>query len=301
MLKASAQQEYSRQDVLRMLAISPQQLRGWQRLGLVREAARFTFSDLIALKALQKLRENRIPPKQIGRALVSLKQKLSHVEHPLSELKISCDGRTIAVQVAGQRMEAISGQMLFDFDTAEIDNLKTFSVPAKGLTADAEREAEQWFQRGLDLEEGGAPMAAAIEAYDKAIHLNPNAAGALVNLGTIHYHLRKFPEAQRYYEQAIAVDPRYALAHFNLGNLCDEWGRLEEATEHYTTALKLHPNYGDAHYNMALLCERLGDYLGATRHWKAYLKVDPASSWSAIAKRQLEKLRQTVVHRGPNG
>src|SRR3981081_561455 len=101
-----------------MLAISNRQLRGWQRKGFIPPDDAFSFSDLIALKALQKLRENRVPSKQIGRALVSLKQKLTGVEWPLSELKIVSSGRSIAVQIAGQKMEAITGQMLFDFDTS---------------------------------------------------------------------------------------------------------------------------------------------------------------------------------------
>ena len=158
-----------------------------------------------------------------------------------------------------------------------------------------EQEAESWFQSGLDLEESGAPLSEAIAAYKKAVELNPNAAGALVNLGTIHYHLRKFKEAADYYQKAIDVDPRYALAHFNLGNLRDEQGQTEKAFEHYGTALKLNPDYADAHYNVALLCERTGEFLKATKHWKAYLKVDGSSSWASIARKQLEKLRQITV------
>ena len=46
-------------------------------------------------------------------------------------------------------------------------------------------EAERYFQQGLSLEETGAPIQDAMAAYEKAIDLNPNAAGALVNLGTI--------------------------------------------------------------------------------------------------------------------
>src|SRR5438093_3170145 len=114
-----------------MLDISEQQLRGWQRQGFISASENFSFSDLIALRALQKLRENRIPSKQIGRALVSLKQKLSGVSSPLSELKISSNGRSIAVHIAGQKMEAISGQMLFDFDTAEIAAVRSFPLSAK--------------------------------------------------------------------------------------------------------------------------------------------------------------------------
>ena len=279
-----------------MLVISEQQLRGWQRQGFVPPADTFSFSDLIALRALQKLRENRIPSKQIGRALVSLKQKLSDVTSPLSELKIVSNGRSIAVHIAGQRMEAISGQMLFDFDTAEISAVRAFPQSAKANRSVVdEKQAELWFQRGLELEESAAPVAEALEAYKKAVELNPGAAGALVNLGTIHYHLRKFKEATEYYQKAVDVDPRYALAHFNLGNLCDERGLIEDAFKHYETALKLSPDYADAHYNVALLCEQTGDYLKATRHWKAYLKVDGASSWAGIARRQLEKLRQITV------
>src|SRR5580692_2918597 len=114
-----------------MLAISERQLRGWQRQGFIPPDDAFSFSDLIALRALQKLRESRIPSKQIGRALVSLKQKLSHVASPLSELKILSNGRSIAVQVAGQQMEAITGQMLFDFDTAELGAMRAFPQSAK--------------------------------------------------------------------------------------------------------------------------------------------------------------------------
>src|SRR5205809_7746621 len=82
-LGKAPQQEYSRQDVRRMLDISEQQLRGWQRQGFISASENCSFSDLIALRALQKLRENHIPSTQIGRALVSLKQKLSDVSSPL--------------------------------------------------------------------------------------------------------------------------------------------------------------------------------------------------------------------------
>src|SRR5437763_10596215 len=147
-LGQAPQQPYSRQDVRRMLAISEQQLRGWQKQGFIPAADSFSFSDLIALRALQKLRENRIPTKQIGRALVSLKRRLSDVVSPLSELKIVSDGRSIAVHIAGQKMEAITGQMLFDFDTAELASVRSFPhTPKPRQSADNERQAELWFQR----------------------------------------------------------------------------------------------------------------------------------------------------------
>ncbi|MBZ5723740.1 MAG: tetratricopeptide repeat protein [Acidobacteriia bacterium] len=285
-------EEYSRAEVRRQFGLSERQLRNWERQELIRAAASYSFSDLIAIQTLIKLRQNRIQARHIGRALVSLRQKLDWVKQPLSELRIVSDGKTIAVHVAGQKMEAISGQILFDFDAAALGGVKAF--PERKPAINRVRESEIWFQRGLELEETGAPIEQAAEAYRKTLEFNPSAAGALVNLGTIYYRQRKFAEAEKYYREAVAADPGYPLAQFNLGNLYDEQGRVGEAFDHYRRALDLSPSYADAHFNLALLCERTGDALKAVQHWKAYLKLDRSGQWAEIARRQLERLRQVV-------
>ncbi|MGA2594904.1 MAG: tetratricopeptide repeat protein [Bryobacteraceae bacterium] len=285
---------YERAEVRRMLHLSERQLQSWERVGLSRAgAATYSFRDLIALRAVHELRARGIPLRKIGHALVSLKRRLSEVQDPLAELKVFSDGRKIAVRVAGQNMEALTGQILFDFDTSELASVRP--LPPQPPPLPRERESETWFQKGLFLEETGAPVEEAIEAYLRAIEFNPGAAGALVNLGTIHYRLRQFKEAERFYAQSLEADANYPLAHFNLGNLYDERGELAKAQHCYEAALRLNPNYGDAHFNLALLCERKGDALKAVRHWKAYLKLDSNSEWSAIARRQLEKLRVALL------
>jgi tetratricopeptide (TPR) repeat protein len=296
-LDSAPKEGYTRQDVRRMLGVSEQQLRSWERHGLIAGAPTFSFSDLIALKALQKLRENHVTPRKIGRALTALRKKLSHVERPLSELKIFSDGRTIAVQIAGQKMEALTGQMLFNFDASELGSLKSFTPKPAYDRAAVERQAETYFQQGLVLEETGAAVEKAIEAYSKAVDLNPAAAGALVNLGTIYYRQRNYEAAEQHYTRAIEVDSNYPLAHYNLGNLYDEQGDLARAEQHYALALQLNPQYADAHFNLALLAERRGDFLRAVRHWKSYLKLDGTGTWANIARRQLEKLREATLIR----
>ena len=276
-----------------MLHLSERQLRTWERLGLVPAATAYSFRDLIALRTIGELRAHRIPLRKIGRALDSLKQRLSEVRDPLAELKIFSDGRNIAVRVAGQNMMALTGQILFDFDTSELARVQ--ALPPQPPPPPRERDSETWFQKGLLLEETGAPIEEAVEAYLQAVEYNPQAAGALVNLGTIRYRLRQFQEAEDYYARALKADPNYPLAHFNLGNLYDERGDLSKAQLCYETALRINPRYGDAHFNLALLCERRGDVLRAVHHWKAYLKIDNASSWADIARRQLEKLRVALL------
>jgi tetratricopeptide (TPR) repeat protein len=286
-------EQYSRADVRRQFGVTERQLQSWERQSLLSTAESYSFSDLIAIKTIVKLRENHIPARQIGEALTSLRRKLDWIKEPLSELRIVSDGKKITVHVGGQKMEAISGQILFDFDAAALGAIAKF--PEKKRSAQRMRESEEWFQHGLDAEESGAPVEFAIDAYIKALELNPEAAGALVNLGTIYYRQRKFVEAEKYYCQAIVADPDYPLAQFNLGNLYDEQNRLADAFERYRRALALNPGYADAHFNIALLCERTGDTLKAVHHWKNYLKLDGSGQWADIARRQLARLRETVI------
>lgn len=286
-------EEFSRAAVRRKFGLSERQLKSWERQRLITAAETYSFSDLISIQTLLKLLENGIPPRQIGRAMASLRDKISDVKQPLAEMRVVSDGKRIAVYVGGQRMEALTGQILFDFDAASLGDVKTFPEPKRSVNR--MKESENWFQRGLELEELGAPASQVIEAYLKVVELNPEAAGALVNLGTIYYRQRKFSEAEKYYRQAIEVDPGYPLAQFNLGNLYDEQGRVAEALQHYRRALHLNPQYADAHFNLALLCERTGETLKAVHHWKSYLKLDHSGQWADIARRQLQRLRQATV------
>lgn len=286
-------QQFKRDDVRRMLGITDRQLRSWQRLGLVPDQERYSFFDLTELRNLRTLRESRVSVRTVGRAVESLRQ--SGIRRPLAELRLLPKGRRIAVRIDGHEMDAISGQILLDFEQAA-GGVRTLPVPADRASAHANLEqAALYFHRGLALEEADAPVAQIVEAYRNAITLNPRAAGAWVNLGTIYYRERRFADAEASYCKAVEADPEYPLAHFNLGNLYDERGDLQNARKHYETALRLNPNYADAHFNLALICERSGEVLKSLHHWRVYLKLDASSSWASIARREMEKLRQATV------
>jgi predicted Zn-dependent protease len=287
---------YERQDLRRIADVTERQLRSWEKQGLVEPREKFGFSDLLALKTLKRLRELHIAPTRIQRAISSLKTRLEDVDHPLAQLRITTDGRRLNVHVGDTVMEPITGQLLLNFDAKEIEKLRAFPVKAANAAQDEAKEklAEHWFQRGLALEETGAPIDEAVDAYKHAIEANPNAAGALVNLGTIAFRARRMKVAAEYYTRAMEADPNYPLAHFNLGNLNDEQGRFDIAHKHYLEAIRLNPRYADAYFNMALLCERNNDVLQAIAHWQTYLKLDSTSSWAGTARKQLNRLKSTV-------
>ena len=299
MTAAASKQAYSRAETRRLLKITERQLSSWERQKLVPASETYGFKELLALRTLLKLRAGRVASPQIRRALTALRDKLSGIHDPLTQLKIYADGKRIRVDIGGRAMEAESGQLLLDFDRVELKRLLEFRTPDQPNADQVRRAAaEHWFQRGLELEQTGALLTEVIEAYQKAVELDPGSAGALVNLGTIQFNAHNFQDAERYYLEALEADPQYALAHFDLANLYDEQGDRVRALEHYQASLKISPGYADAHYNLALLYQGSNQTMKAVRHWTEYLKLDPSSHWSSIARRELSKLRKAAVVQG---
>jgi tetratricopeptide (TPR) repeat protein len=297
----AAKTGFTRLEVCRLLSIAESVLEDWERHGFIARRTEYGFQEMVALKTLRELRRNRYRPERIRLIIESLRDRLRHIRNPLSELKIYTDGRRLAVQVDGRRMEPLTGQLLLDFDREEIKRLLQF--PGRAAEDEAARalaarrfEADRWFERGLELEQSGSAPERAIAAYEKAVQADPDHAAALVNLGTLYFHLQDWTRAEQCYRKAMAVNADYPLAHFNLGNLHEERGDWPHALECYLGALRCDPGYADAHYNLALLYQNHGEPLKAVKHWRAYLKIDPNGYWAAIARRELALARaETVV------
>jgi tetratricopeptide (TPR) repeat protein len=290
---------YTRKEVCRLLKVDARQLRSWERQGLIPERIDYRFSDLLALKRLIALRDEDASPRALRQALDAVRSKLGDMVD-LADIRVYKDGRRVRVQIGKQKMEPLSGQLLFDFAEDEIAKILQLPTSQKNAAGVAQRvrnklEADRWFERGLELEQTGAPFEQIVQAYQKAAELDPKSAGALVNLGTVFFNGHDWTEAEAHYRRALAVDPHYALAHFNLGNLYDERGDTTRALHHYHEALRLQPKYADAHYNLALLHQAQRDVMSAVRHWRAYLKLDSTSTWAHIARRELSKLEATVT------
>ncbi len=292
---------YTRKEVCRLLKIDQRQLKTWERQQLMPELAQYRFSDLLALKKIARLRSENAHPRVIKQAMQALRAWLADSPQLSEDVQVYKDGRRVRVQIGKQKMDPCSGQLLFDFAELEIKKLLHLPASHKGSARVAQQvrnkiEADRWFERGLELEQTGAPYEQIIEAYQRAAELDPQSAGALVNLGTVFFNGHAWADAEIQYKKALEIDPRYALAHFNLGNLYDERGDTTNALHHYLEALKLFPDYADVHYNLALLYQTRRDPMGALRHWKAFLKLDPTSTWSQIARRELARIEaQTVV------
>lgn len=77
-------------------------------------------------------------------------------------------------------------------------------------------------------------LQAAARSINNALHIDPEHARALNQLGMLLRRQGKFTEAESAYLLAVDSDPDYALAHHNLGVLNDLYlRRLEMALDHY--------------------------------------------------------------------
>ena len=294
----SKNESWTRTQALRQCELTSRQVQSWERQGLLTPKDSYAFEDLLELRVLARLKELGVSSAKLHAVFASVHGKLAGITNPLTELRVYVEGKRIRVQTQGKKMEALSGQLLLDFDQAELRRLLSFPANKKvdALAArKSKADADEWFQRGLELEQSGADKREAIAAYEKALEFNPALAGALVNIGTIYFNARKWHESEKYYQQALSADPSYPLAQFNIANLHEELGRTSLAIQHYKKALDLNPQYADAHYNLALLFQTRGRSMEAIRHWKQYLSLDPSSQWASIAKREMSKLKSSAL------
>jgi len=177
------------------------------------------------------------------------------------------------------------------------DNLgaRKLFVMRAGRDDHARRDAEvqEMFLSAVQLEDTPATIPQAIKTYQAILAMHPKYVSALINLGTIHYNLSQYEQAEHYYRKATVADPECALAFFNLGNVLDEMRCLPEATEAFEKAVRLSPQYADAHYNLARSYHREGQRRRALPHWRAYVRLDPSEPFANHAKEQVRKILST--------
>lgn len=91
----------------------------------------------------------------------------------------------------------------------------------------------------------------AVEAYDRALALNPNAAEVHANRAGALIGLHRYDEALADCDAAIRIERGNAQAHSNRGIALKQLGRPSEAVAAYDAALRWQPDVAETHYNRA--------------------------------------------------
>jgi len=95
-------------------------------------------------------------------------------------------------------------------------------------------------------------------------------------------------EAVEAYRKALELDPKSATAHYNLGSSLARQGKYAEAESHLRIALKLSPN-AQTHTGLGIVLSELGRTDEAIANLEAAVKADPKN---AVARLKLAEIQQ---------
>jgi Flp pilus assembly protein TadD len=113
----------------------------------------------------------------------------------------------------------------------------------------------------------------ALNAYNKAIELNPNDASAYNNRGLAYDNLDKDDLAIADHKKAIELNPKYVDAFNNLAKTYGRRGYYKQAILFYDRVIELNPKDADAYYNRGNAYDRLGDSRFAKQDLKMAAKL----------------------------
>ena len=273
---------YTTREVAEVLGITAVQVRSFARSGVLEPGRgpagelRFTFQDIVLLRAARELQAQNLSAQRIRSALRHLRAQLPE-GRPLSAVSIAAAGEQVVVRDKGTVWEPETGQVAFDFSVGELaSRVEPFAGRMARERAEAEElDADGWYDLAWDLE--AVSLAEAADAYRRVLAIAPQHFEARLNLGRLLHEAGDVPAAESEYRAALASDPTSALATFNLGVALEDQGRPREAVDAYERAVHLDGALAEAHFNLARLREQQGDPRSALRHLSEYRRLMGAS------------------------
>lgn len=118
----------------------------------------------------------------------------------------------------------------------------------------------------------------ALQAFLRAVEIDPGFAGAWLNMGNVFYDWGEFRKAAIYYRRALALDPLYDKAYVNLANALAQLGFHSPALTFYDKALEMRPDLAQGHHNRGNCLTALKRYAEAEDAlWRA-LELDSSDA-----------------------
>jgi tetratricopeptide (TPR) repeat protein len=138
----------------------------------------------------------------------------------------------------------------------------------------------------------------AVAAYTRALSYNPINPRVHMSLGKIYYAEKGlYYESVNAYKKAIELDPGSVEARMGLGEVYEDKGLYKEATEEYRKVIELDGKHTGAMYNLALVYEKT-DPREAITQWERYIalasQLPSEKDWVDVARQHLKKLKSQV-------
>ena len=122
----------------------------------------------------------------------------------------------------------------------------------------------------------------ALDAYSRAISLNPNSMDAYNNMGVTLKEQGKLSEAEDAYFKAISLQPEYAEAYNNIGLVRHAQGKPREAVEAYNKAISIKPDDPEAWNNLYFALHALKTKIPPYENMNLFYPKDIKSEFAKI-------------------
>lgn len=255
---------FSTRTAARILAVTPERIRYWVKRNLVRPLEsggrnyRFAFNDLLAMRMAKELLGSRQHIDPIRRCLKRVRA-LVDPGRSVTSLKLVNDEGRIVVRDGRSLIEALSGQLVFDFERG--------NQPGKveeGFGPARARERFEEAQRVADED----PLRA-LTIYSELVNREPGNFEAHMRLAALLEGEGDLGGALRHLLGAATIVPASPDVHLKLGLLYRKKDEHQTALRSFIRALECDPVNVEAHRNAAELYEMMGRKRDAQRHLSA--------------------------------
>lgn len=207
----------------------------------------------------------------------------------------------IAGKLAQQNLDTLSNSSADNSDQ-EKEAQESGSVAGKAKEPDAvksdqEKEAQEWFEKG-NAYGGNKDFDKAIEAYGKAISLNPKYSEAYFIRGYVYADKEQYEAAIRDYSKVIELTPSSSVAYNNRAHAYRPLGQYDKAIADCNKAIELDNTYLLPYFNRARAYEGKGDFDKAIKDYKIVIEHDPMGESAKTAQSQIEVLPGIIIAQG---
>jgi tetratricopeptide (TPR) repeat protein len=164
-------------------------------------------------------------------------------------------------------------------------------------TSSAQPNAKDLHNQGIEKAEQ-KDYKGAIEEFNQALRINPDAANTYTSRGFVRYQLGDTQGAIADYNQAIQSDPSYARAYFNRGNIRRKLGDNQNAIADYNQAILLDSKYAAAYNNRGRARHELRDMQGANEDLQKAAELFFEEGDIASYKQAIEALNSLKSRQG---
>lgn len=158
---------------------------------------------------------------------------------------------------------------------------------------------EQYYQAGVIYFQRGQ-FDQALDAFNKALELDPKSALAYTSRGLVRYKLGELDGALADHNTAVELDPQLSEAYTNRGGVRLALGDPNGAIADHTKSIELDPKSAQAYSNRGLVKLTQGDTEGAIADFDRALKLDPfyPNGARAYTNRATAHLQKASVLKG---